>query len=72
MHVNSHEVTTNEISGVHRGIFRKLSDLVSISIPRVAVCSLHKNCTMYAETNAVSVSARNEATVHYVLVNLRA
>ena len=29
VHVNGHEVTTNDISGVHRGISRKLSDWFS-------------------------------------------
>ena len=29
MHVNGHEVTTKDISGVHRGISRKLSDWFS-------------------------------------------
>ena len=62
MHFNSHEVTTKDVSGVHRGISRKLNDWFS------SVClgwphgSAHKNnCTMYLELNAACGSAGNEA-----------
>ena len=44
VHVNGHEVTTKDISGVHNGICRKLSDWFS------SVClSWPKNFAMYTE-----------------------
>ena len=70
MYVNGHELTTKEISGVHNAISRKLNDLVSISMPQFSVSWPYKICTMYTETNAACISAVNEATVHYVLLNL--
>ena len=36
----------------------------------VALCNIHPNCTVYVEMNAACSSARNEATVHCVLLNL--
>ena len=59
MHINGLEVTTKDISGVHRGLFRTLSDWFS-SLCLELVFTI-TNCTMYAESNAACGSAGNEA-----------
>ena len=48
--VNDHEVTTKDISGVHRGIFRKLSDWFSsvcLGWPYAAFTKIIAQCTRY-------------------------
>ena len=48
MHVNSHEVTTKDISGVHSGISRKLSDWFSsvcLGWPYAALTRIIAQCT---------------------------
>ena len=74
VHVNSYEVTIKDISGVHSGISRDWMTGFHryMYMPRLALRSVHKNCTMYTETNAACCSTGNEATVHCVLLNLRA
>ena len=47
VHVNNHEVTTKDISGVHRGIFRKLSDWsssVCLDWPYTALTKIIAQC----------------------------
>ena len=70
--VNDHEVTTKDISGVHRGIFRKLSDWFSsvcLGWPYAAFTKIIAQCTRGIEC---SVRFRWEwGLYNCVLLNLR-
>lgn len=67
MHINGHEVTTKNISGVDSGISRNrmtgFDQYASVGLKH----SIYTNCSMYAETNAVCGSIVNEAKVQCVL-----
>ena len=61
MLVNDHEVTTKDISGVHRGIFRKLSDWFSsvcLGWPYAAFTKIIAQCTRNRMQRAVPLGMR--------------
>ena len=66
VHANGREVTTKDISGVHRGMSRKLNDCnVYINVPQLALHSIRKNlrkCTRKLIQRAVPPGTR---LVHY-------
>ena len=65
MHANGREVTTKDISGVHRGMSRKLNDCFHQYASVGLTQHSKKFEQMYAETNTACGSAGNEACTLY-------
>ena len=62
VHVNSHKVTTKDISSPQRISYPETEWLGFISIPRLALRRVHKSiCAVYMELNATCSYAGNEA-----------